>query len=69
MFSDKKAMMMNLEVKSSGGVVAVFYRLEFVWRIHIYKAVGLISIDNSLKKLGFKENERMWQLGWRQLYS
>ena len=24
MFSDKKAMMMNLEVKSSGGVVAAF---------------------------------------------
>lgn len=61
MFSDKRAVM-NPEVQSSGGVVAVFYRLESVWRIHIYKAVGLISIDNSCKKFGFKENERMWQL-------
>lgn len=48
MFSDKRAVM-NPEVKSSGRVVAAFYRLEFVWRIHIYKAVGLISIDNSQK--------------------
>ena len=62
MFSDKRAMMMTLEVKSLEGVVAAFYRLEFVWKIHIYKAVGLINIDNSLKKFGFKENERMWQL-------
>lgn len=49
---------MNLKGKSSRGVVATFYILECVWGIHNSKGVGLISIDNSLKKFGFKENEK-----------
>lgn len=47
----------NLEVKSPGGVIAPFYRLEYIWGISSSKGVGLVSVDNSLK-FGFNGNKK-----------